>query len=87
MIIILSRFSIPIISSCFPTCTLLLYSFRLIAFAIVSFTKVDLPLPLTPVTHVILFNGISTSIFFKLFSRALIIFKLLLFPGLLVVGT
>ena len=53
----------------------------------ISFTKVDFPLPDTPVTQVNVPNGIFTLMFFRLFSFAPLISKNFLFPFRLLDGT
>ena len=84
---ILSMFSIPLISLCFPGFSL----DRLISFAKdlyrISLIKVDFPEPETPVTQTNCPKGIRTLIFFRLFSFAPIISMYFLLLFLLCFGT
>ena len=62
---------------------LLLFKVRLRALYKVCKTKVDLPLPETPVTHVNVPRGIFRSTFFKLLPEAPVISKYLPFLAIL----
>ena len=76
----------PKISLCFPGFNLEPLSLDDKSLYIISLTSVDFPEPEIPVTQVIVWHGISTSIFFKLFSLAPITFKNSPLPFLLVLG-
>jgi len=66
----LSSFSSPSISSCLPALVLALFSSFARRLYRISLMRELLPLPLTPVTQVNTPSGISTSMFFRLFSAA-----------------
>ena len=68
--ITLSIFSTPVISEYVPGFTSERLSFRASAFCRISFTRLDFPLPETPVTQVNIPAGNPTVIFFRLCSRA-----------------
>ena len=70
MTIILSIFSIPLISEYFPSFTDFFVIFLSNALDKISFIKVLFPDPETPAIQTKIFKGILTSIFFKLFSDA-----------------
>ncbi len=86
MFIILSKFSIPSKLSNFPARVFALFNFAERCLYTISFTKDDLPDPETPVTQTNLPTGISTLIFFKVFSVAPFMVIKLPFPCLLEVG-
>ena len=84
---ILSIFSIPVISEYFPSLTDFFVIFFNKAFERMSLINVLFPEPDTPATQTKLFKGIFTSIFFKLFSVApFISIKCLLVLRLLGIG-
>ena len=86
MFIILSIFSIPFISLCFPGLSLSLFILAAIPLYNISFTKVLLPDPETPVIHTNFPKGILAVKFFKLFSLALATYINLPFPSLVSSG-
>ena len=85
--ITLSIFSRPIIFLCFPGFSFVLYKLDATDLYNTSLTKLDLPLPDTPVTHINLPKGNLTFIFLRLFSLAPLISINFLFPFLLSLGT
>ena len=86
MLIILSIFSIPFISLCFPGLSLSLFILLAIPLHNISFINVLFPDPDTPVIQVNLPKGNFTFIFFRLFSLALTISIKFPFPSLVVSG-
>src|SRR3954468_17830389 len=67
--ITLSIFAVPLIALWAPALSFEPYSLRLRLGMSVWLISVDLPDPLTPVTHTSPPSGIFTSMFFRLFSR------------------
>src|SRR3989338_5650808 len=72
----LSRYSKPSNALCLPGVAFDPYNRAANVLYIVSYASVDLPDPETPVMHTNRRRGISTSIFFKLFSEAPRIFNM-----------
>ena len=87
MSIILSRYSVPLISLYAPGLTLAWFSSEARARYSIIFTRDDFPLPDTPVTQLKASRGNLTSRFLRLFSEAPRISRNLPFPVLRVLGT